>query len=41
MDEIASIIGLALKNPENQEVLAEASKRVEALSGKYELYPSL
>ena len=41
MDEIASIIGLALKNPEDAAVLAEASKRVEALSGKYVLYPSL
>lgn len=41
MDEIASIIGLALKNPENETVLAEASKRVEALSSKYALYPSL
>ncbi|MGM9925588.1 MAG: serine hydroxymethyltransferase [Bacillus sp. (in: firmicutes)] len=41
MDEIASIIGLALKNHEDEEKLAQAAKRVEALSGKYELYPSL
>ncbi|WP_019243209.1 MULTISPECIES: serine hydroxymethyltransferase [Bacillus] len=40
MDEIASIIGLALKNPEDQTSLTEASKRVEALSSKYELYPT-
>lgn len=41
MEEIASIIGLALRNPEDQAVLAEASQRVVALSSKYELYPSL
>ncbi|WP_042351024.1 serine hydroxymethyltransferase [Bacillus massiliigorillae] len=41
MDEIASLIGLALKNPEDEAKLAEAKQRVEALSGKYELYPSL
>lgn len=41
MEEIASIIGLALRNPEDEAVLAEASQRVIALSGKYELYPSL
>ncbi|MGN1400510.1 MAG: serine hydroxymethyltransferase [Bacillus sp. (in: firmicutes)] len=41
MDEIASIIGLALKNPEDELKLAEAAKRVEALSGKYDLYPTL
>lgn len=41
MKEIASIIGLALKNPEDEAKLAEAKARVEALSGKYELYPSL
>ena len=41
MEEIASIIGLALRNPEDQAVLAEASERVVALSSKYELYPSL
>jgi glycine hydroxymethyltransferase len=41
MDEIAAIIGLALKNHEDAAKLEEAKKRVEALSGKYELYPSL
>lgn len=41
MDEIASLIGLALKNHEDEAKLAEAKERVEALSGKYELYPSL
>lgn len=39
MDEIASIIAFTLKNHENEEKLAEASKRVEALSSKYVLYP--
>lgn len=38
MDEIASIINLVLKNVENEEKLEEASKRVEALSSKYQLY---
>lgn len=38
MDEIASIISLVLKNVENEEKLEEASKRVEALSSKYQLY---
>ena len=41
MDEIASIIGLVLKNVEDQAKLEEAKQRVEALSGKYTLYPSL
>jgi glycine hydroxymethyltransferase len=41
MDEVASIISLALKNYENEETLAEASKRVEALTGKFTLYPEL
>nr|WP_276567786.1 serine hydroxymethyltransferase [Peribacillus tepidiphilus] len=41
MDEIAAIIGLALKNHEDAAKLEEAKKRVGALSGKYELYPSL
>ena len=41
MEEIASIIGLALKNPEDEEKLVEAKARVEALSSKYVLYPSL
>lgn len=38
MDEIASIIGFALKNAEDEAKLAEASARVEALSSKFELY---
>jgi len=41
MEEIASIIGLALKNPEDEAKLAEAKARVEELSSKYVLYPSL
>ena len=41
MQEIASIIGVALKNSEDEVKLAEAKARVEALSGKYVLYPSL
>lgn len=41
MDEIGAIIGLALKNPEDELKLKEAAERVAALSGKYELYPSL
>lgn len=40
MDEIAAIISLALKNPENEDKLKEAAERVAALSGKYELYPN-
>ncbi|CAH0345073.1 serine hydroxymethyltransferase [Bacillus sp. CECT 9360] len=40
MDEIAAIIGLVLKNHEDKPMLEEAKQRVEALSGKYELYPS-
>ncbi|RFU64260.1 serine hydroxymethyltransferase [Bacillus sp. V59.32b] len=40
MDEIAAIIGLVLKNHEDKAKLEEATQRVEALSGKYELYPS-
>ncbi|TYR80177.1 serine hydroxymethyltransferase [Priestia megaterium] len=41
MDEIASIIGLTLKNIENEEKLAEAKARVEALTSKFEMYKSL
>ena len=41
MDEIASIIGLVLKNHEDASKLEEAKQRVEALTGKFELYPSL
>lgn len=41
MDEIGAIIGLALKHPEDEAKLKDAAERVAALSGKYELYPSL
>ncbi|MFD4927483.1 serine hydroxymethyltransferase [Peribacillus butanolivorans] len=41
MDEIAAIIGLVLKNNEDEAKLEEAKQRVEALSSKFELYPSL
>ncbi|NSL52092.1 serine hydroxymethyltransferase [Calidifontibacillus erzurumensis] len=40
MDEIAAIIGLTLKNVDNEEKLAEAAKRVEALTKKIPLYPN-
>ena len=41
MDEIASLIATTLKNHEDEAKLEEVKSRVEALSGKYELYPSL
>ncbi|MDM5361344.1 glycine hydroxymethyltransferase [Peribacillus sp. B2I2] len=41
MDEIAAIIGLVLKNNEDTAKLEEAKQRVESLSNKFELYPSL
>lgn len=41
MDEIAAIIGLVLKNNEDKAKLEEAKQRVEALTSKFELYPSL
>lgn len=41
MDEIASIIGLTLKNIEDEEKLAEAKTRVETLTSKFEMYKSL
>ncbi|WP_445488877.1 serine hydroxymethyltransferase [Niallia sp. 03133] len=41
MDEIASIIGFTLKNHDNAEKLAEAAKRVEALTSKFVLYKEL
>ena len=41
MDEIASIIGLVLKNNEDEAKLNEARQRVEALTSKFNLYPSL
>jgi glycine hydroxymethyltransferase len=39
MDEIASIIAFTLKNHEDEAKLAEASRRVEELTSKFELYP--
>ncbi|WP_338450224.1 serine hydroxymethyltransferase [Niallia oryzisoli] len=39
MDEIASIIGLVLKNHEDESKLDEARQRIEALTGKFVLYP--
>jgi glycine hydroxymethyltransferase len=39
MDEIASIIAFTLKNHEDEAALAQASSRVEALTGKFTLYP--
>jgi len=39
MDEIASIIGLVLKNHEDEAKLQEAKQRVEALTSKFVLYP--
>ncbi|MDE3840320.1 serine hydroxymethyltransferase [Bacillus methanolicus] len=39
MDEIASIIGFTLKNHEDEAKLNEARQRVEALTGKFTLYP--
>ncbi|MDN4524790.1 serine hydroxymethyltransferase [Fictibacillus fluitans] len=38
MDEIASLIALVVKNPEDEASLKEASERVAALAGKYKLY---
>lgn len=39
MDEIASIIAFTLKNHEDEVKLKEAAARVEALTGKFTLYP--
>lgn len=39
MDEIASIIAFTLKNHEDEAKLKEAAARVEALTGKFSLYP--
>ena len=38
MKEIASIISLVLKQPEDTAVLAEAKQRVAALCEKYPMY---
>lgn len=40
MKEIASIMSLTLKNVEDESKLAEAKERVEALTSKFELYPT-
>jgi glycine hydroxymethyltransferase len=41
MDDIASIIAFTLKNHEDEAALAEASKRVETLTARFEMYPTL
>ncbi|MGG4489537.1 serine hydroxymethyltransferase [Metabacillus idriensis] len=41
MDEIASIMGLALSNPEDEAKLQEAKNRVEALTSKFTMYEQL
>ncbi|WP_428910107.1 serine hydroxymethyltransferase [Niallia sp. Krafla_26] len=41
MKDIAAIMALTLKNPEDETKLAEARQRVEALTSKFELYPEL
>lgn len=38
MDEVASIIGLALKNPDNETALQEAAGRVKHLTDRFPLY---
>lgn len=41
MDEIAKIIGLVLKNIDNEEKVNEAKKRVSALTERFPMYPNL
>ncbi|MBP2001826.1 glycine hydroxymethyltransferase [Paenibacillus shirakamiensis] len=41
MEEIGRVIALTLKSPKDEQVLAEASKRVAALTDQYPLYPEL
>lgn len=41
MDEIAKIIGLTLKNPEDEAIQNEARQRVTQLTAKFPLYPEL
>ncbi|KIL49761.1 serine hydroxymethyltransferase [Jeotgalibacillus soli] len=41
MEEIASIISFTLKNHEDEAKLKEAAQRVEALTSRYPLYPSM
>ncbi|UAL47152.1 serine hydroxymethyltransferase [Sutcliffiella horikoshii] len=38
MKEIASIISVTLRNPEDKKILIKASKRVESLTSRFELY---
>lgn len=40
MEEVANIIALTLKNPDNEAKQKEAAKRVEGLSQQFELYPN-
>lgn len=40
MEEVANIIALTLKNPDNEAKQKEATKRVEGLSQQFELYPN-
>ena len=40
-EEVAAIIGLVLKNPEDEAKKAEAAARVAALCAKYPMYPGL
>lgn len=40
MDELGEIIALTLKNINNEEKLAEARKRVDALTAKFPMYPN-
>lgn len=40
-EEVAAIIGLVLKNPEDEAKKAEAASRVAALCAKYPMYPGL
>lgn len=41
MEEIASLIAMTLKNPEDTNIHAEVRKRVASLTEKYPLYPEL
>ena len=41
MEEIADIMALTLKNPENESVREEARRRVAALTERYPLYADL
>ncbi len=40
-EEVAAIIGLVLKNPEDADKKAEAAARVAALCAKYPMYPGI